>query len=317
MKKILLPFLAILLFASCKKDLNTENEQVAQSLTAATSNKTSKISICHKTTSLSNPWMTIVISLSDLPLHLAHGDVVPDADGDGYTKTNPCGTGAQNDCNDNSAAINPGASEICNNGIDDNCNGQIDENCIPSVTICNQVWMLKNLDVTKYRNGDDIPQVTNDAAWGTLTSGAWCYFENNTANGTTYGKLYNWYAVNDPRGLAPAGWHVPSYAEWTTLSDCLGGEFVAGGKMKETGTTHWLSPNTGADNSSGFAGLPGGGRDSNGSFIGLFGYISYWWSANEFSGDFGWLRYISYDQTFLGINYYTKSYGFSVRCLRD
>src|ERR1035437_4904310 len=130
---------------------------------------------------------------------------------------------------------------------------------IPSVTICTQSWMLKNLDVSTYRNGDLIPEVTDGSAWSALTAGAWCWYNNDSAtNASTYGKLYNWYAVNDPRGLAPTGWHVPSDAEWTTLSTCLGGNAVAGGAMKETGTTHWTSPNTGATNSSGFTGLPGG-----------------------------------------------------------
>ena len=84
--------------------------------------------------------------------------------------------------------------------------------------------MLKNLDVSKYRNGDDIPQVTDATTWANLTTGAWCYYENNTANGTVYGKLYNWFAVNDPRGLAPSGWHIPSQAEWVTLQNCLGND---------------------------------------------------------------------------------------------
>ena len=137
------------------------------------------------------------------------------------------------------------------------------------VTICNQVWATRNLDVTTYRNGDPIPQVTDIGQWGTLTTGAWCYYNNDPANGATYGKLYNWYAVNDPRGLAPAGWHVPSDSEWTTLTDCLGGVSIAGGEMKatgamETGTGLWFAPNVGANNSSGFTGLPGGGRGMTG-----------------------------------------------------
>src|SRR5665647_2153473 len=143
---------------------------------------------------------------------------------------------------------------------------------IPSVTICTQVWMLKNLDVSTYRNGDLIPEVTDQTAWATLTTGAWCYNNNDPAVGVIYGKLYNWYAVNDPRGLAPTGWHVPSDAEWTTLSTCLGGDAVAGGAKKETGTTHWTSPNTGATNSSGFTALPGGLRDRTGPFYNVAKY---------------------------------------------
>ena len=150
----------------------------------------------------------------------------------------------------------------------------------PSVKICCQIWMSKNLDVTTYRNGDLIPQVTNGTAWRTLTTGAWCYYNNDPAMGVIYGKLYNWYAVNDPRGLAPAGWHIPIDFEWTTLSKCLGVSSDAGRALKETGTTHWLSPNTGATNSSGFTGLPGGLRYSVGE--GLFsdiGRLGYWWTS--------------------------------------
>jgi uncharacterized protein (TIGR02145 family) len=102
--------------------------------------------------------------------------------------------------------------------------------------------MQSNLNVSHYRNGDVIPQVTDPTAWSSLTTGAWCYYNNDTANGTVYGKLYNWYAVNDPRGLSPQGWHVPTDAEWTNLTSCLGGESLAGGKMKAT--TLWDSPNT-------------------------------------------------------------------------
>src|SRR5450759_1177427 len=166
---------------------------------------------------------------------------------------------------------------------------------IPSVTICTQVWMLKNLDVSTYRNGDLIPKVTDPTAWSALTTGAWCWYNNDSAtNASTYGKLYNWYAVNDPRGLAPTGWHVPSDAEWTTLSTCLGGNAVAGGAMKETGTTHWTSPNTGATNSSGFTGLPGGYRNNDGSFnnVGNFGY---WWSSTELNTTDAWYRNLYYN----------------------
>jgi len=133
---------------------------------------------------------------------------------------------------------------------------------LSSVQIGNQTWTLKNLDVSTYRNGDPIPQVQDNTAWANLSTGAWCYYLNNTANGTIYGKLYNWYAVNDPRGLAPNGYHIPTDAEWTTLTTYLGGSTLAGGKMKEAGSSHWLSPNTGATNSSGFKGLPGGFRYS-------------------------------------------------------
>ena len=188
--------------------------------------------------------------------------------------------------------------------------------CIMLITIGNQNWAPKNLDVVTYRNGDPIPEVQAASTWSNLTTGAWCYYENNTANGTTYGKLYNWYAVNDPRGLAPNGYHIPTDAEWTTLSSYIGGTVTAGGKMKEAGTSHWLSPNTNATNSSGFTGLPGGFRYSIGSFysIGAFGY---WWSSSEFNTSSALYRYLYYSGGYVDRDDLDKQNGFSLRCLRD
>ncbi len=186
-----------------------------------------------------------------------------------------------------------------------------------TVIICTQVWTIKNLDVDRYRNGDPIPNVTDPTAWAALTTGAYCYYNNDsTTYADTYGKLYNWYAVNDPRGLAPAGWHVPTNPEWTTIETCLGGAAIAGGAMKEIGTTHWTTPNTGATNSSGFTGLPGGSRNGSGSFnfVSLFGY---WWSATENNATIAWNRILGYSFGNTGQGTYNKNHGFSVRCLRD
>jgi uncharacterized protein (TIGR02145 family) len=156
---------------------------------------------------------------------------------------------------------------------------------LPSVTIGTQVWTDKNLDVTSYRNGDVIPQVTDATEWAGLTTGAWCYYNNDPLNGAIYGKLYNWYAVNDPRGLAPQGWHIPTDAEWKTLSTLLGGDAVAGGKMKTKGTNSWTSPNTSATNESGFAGLPGGVRNHVGNFS-SFGHMGFLWCATQNYSDY-------------------------------
>jgi uncharacterized protein (TIGR02145 family) len=187
----------------------------------------------------------------------------------------------------------------------------------PSVTICSQKWMDRNLDVTTYRNGDTIAYVTDPTAWVTLTTGAWCYFNNDPSTNATYGKLYNWYAVTDPRGLAPTGWHVPSDAEWTTLGICLGGTSVAGGKMKVTGTSTWMTPNVGATNTSGFAGLPGGIRFTDGSFTFLRNF-SFWWTSTESNSTYSaWYRSLFYNDGSLSRNAYEKVLGFSVRCLRD
>ena len=188
--------------------------------------------------------------------------------------------------------------------------------CIMLITIGGQAWAPKNLDVVTYRNGDPIPEVQAASTWSNLTTGAWCYYENNTANGTTYGKLYNWYAVNDPRGLAPNGYHIPTDAEWTTLTSYLGGTVTAGGKMKEAGTSHWLSPNTNATNSSGFTGLPGGFRFTDGGFYNI-GFSGYWWSSSEATTNSAWDRNLFYYEG--NVNSYgnDERVGFSVRCLRD
>jgi uncharacterized protein (TIGR02145 family) len=192
----------------------------------------------------------------------------------------------------------------------------ISRKCSMLITIGTQTWTLKNLDVATYKNGDPIPEEQNPTAWANLTTGAWCYYANNTANGTTYGKLYNWYAVNDPRGLAPNGYHIPTDAEWTTLSTYLGGEPIAGGKMKEIGTSHWLSPNTGATNSSFFTGLPGGYRGDNEDFTNIGAY-GYWWSSSEFNTNFAWCRSLNSNFGNVRRDYSDKRNGFSVRCLRD
>jgi uncharacterized protein (TIGR02145 family) len=186
----------------------------------------------------------------------------------------------------------------------------------PSVTICNQKWMDRNLDITTYRNGDTIAYVTDPTAWAALTSGAWCYYNNDPSNNSTYGKLYNWYAVNDPRGLAPAGWHIPSDAEWTTLETCLGGLSVAGGKMKVNGTKNWSTPNTGATNTSGWAGLPGGGRNDVGAFDGT-GLYGAWWSSSESITTSGWSHWLIYNVANVTVNTKDKRSGYSVRCLMD
>jgi uncharacterized protein (TIGR02145 family) len=176
--------------------------------------------------------------------------------------------------------------------------------------------MLNNLDVSKYRNGDDIPQVTNPSAWASLTTGAWCYYENNSANGTTYGKLYNWYAVRDPRGLAPVGWHIPTLNEFTTLSNCLGGSTVSGGPLKETGTLHWNSPNTGATNSSGFTSLPSGYRTNVGTFS-THGIFALYWSSTSFDATQAYGRRVRYDMAAFNVLIYTNIGGLAVRCLKD
>jgi len=184
-----------------------------------------------------------------------------------------------------------------------------------SVKVGNQEWLTQNLNVQRFSNGDPIPQAKTAKEWesaGKNKQPAWCYYENKPANERTYGKLYNWYAVNDPRGLAPRGWHIPDDAEWTTLTSYLG-EATAGQKIKST--SGW-SENGSGNNYSRIAGLPGGNCYSDGSFnfIGLFGY---WWSSSEVNAGNAWGRYISYFNGKVSRSNDVKSYGFSVRCLKD
>lgn len=185
-----------------------------------------------------------------------------------------------------------------------------------TVRIGSQVWMTKNLAVTRYRNGDKIPEVRGGANWASLTTGAWCWYKNDSAAGAIYGKLYNWYAINDPRGLAPEGWHIPTSAEWDILGNFLGPLYAAGSKMKEVGTTHWLAPNNDATNSSGFTALPGGIRYYNGLFN-LIRNNGFWWSSTASNPGFASFRILGYNATALLTNEDDDRSGFSVRCIKD
>lgn len=206
----------------------------------------------------------------------------------------------------------------------------IDGNLYTTVIIGSQEWVSENLNVSKYNDGTIIPQVTDPAAWANLTTGAWCYYDNDPANGLIYGRLYNYYAVagihdtiasTPNKVLAPIGFHVPTDTNWTTLSDYLGGFNVAGGQLKEIGTAHWMSPNTGATNSSGFTGLSDGFRGVNGFFVGM-GLYANWWSSTEFTQISTnqlvvWIRHLDHDQVAMSKNEALKEFGFSVRLIND
>jgi uncharacterized protein (TIGR02145 family) len=172
--------------------------------------------------------------------------------------------------------------------------------------------MAENLRTTKYANGDPIPNVTDNTQWSSLSTGAWAHYNNDSQYENPYGKLYNWYTVSDQRNVCPIGWYVPIDADWTILTDYLGGEFIAGGKMKSTGTQYWISPNTGATNESGFTGHPGGFRFGN---IGIFediNYAGYWWSStNNFS------RILINDLSNVYRDDFGDAVGLSVRCLKN
>ena len=194
----------------------------------------------------------------------------------------------------------------------------IDGNSYDTVIIGTQVWMVENLKTTKYNDGTSIPLVTADATWANLTTPGYCFYNNDAAaNKATYGALYNWYTVNTGK-LCPTGWHVPADAEWTTLTNFLGGENAAGGKLKETGTTHWVTPNSGATNSSGFTALPAGYRQEAGSFSNI-NDDDFWWSTTTSTSQItkAWSRGVNYNYPYVYNDFYLKYFGYSVRCLRD
>jgi uncharacterized protein (TIGR02145 family) len=188
-----------------------------------------------------------------------------------------------------------------------------------TVTIGNQIWQTENLNVDRFRNGESIPQAQSEEAWKEARENrqpAWCYQHNDPENGKIYGKLYNWYAVGDRRGICPEGWHVPSHTEWTNLTNYLGGKKIAGGKMKSNGTTYWVSPNEGATNESGFTGLPGGYHLYNGDFSRL-GVVGVWWSSSEFDRGIARNLKLYYGDGLVTRSYDAKATGLSVRCLSD
>lgn len=192
----------------------------------------------------------------------------------------------------------------------------VEGNVYRTIVIGTQTWMAENLKTTKYRDGEVIPNVIVDATWAALTTGAYCWYKNDaTTFKNTIGALYNWYSVNTGK-LCPTGWHIPSDTEWTTLTTFLGGGSVAGGKMKETGTVHWLTPNTGATNSSGFTGLPDGGRNRYGNFM-SFGAFQRLRSSTEYDATRTWYIFLinNDDNAVRNLDY--KNEGYSVRCLKD
>jgi uncharacterized protein (TIGR02145 family) len=222
-----------------------------------------------------------------------------------------------------SPAPDPNCCDICPPTVTD-----IDGNVYQTVLIGEQCWMMENLKVTHYRNGDPIANVTDAGEWESLNSGAYCNYDFYVGNATVYGRLYNWFASTDSRGIAPEGWHVPSDAEWKQLEMYLGMSQAEadgwglrgtdeGGKLKETGTTHWNPPNTGATNESGFYALPGGYRFYDGSFYAM-GEFAFFWSTTEYLGNYVWIRSLGYigSQVSRSGDSEMQS-GHSVRCVKD
>jgi uncharacterized protein (TIGR02145 family) len=212
--------------------------------------------------------------------------------------------------------------EVLQNGVRD-----VTGNHYETVLVGKQIWMAENLATTQYNDGTNIPLVTDNSAWVALTTPAYCWYDNDSAtNAPDYGAMYNWYTVNTGN-LCPAGWHVPTDDEWKTMEMHLGmtqaqanetgfrGNKEAG-KLKETGTVHWISPNIGATNESGFTALPGGGRSTGGSFNYL-GHGGYYWTATEYSSSTAWQRYLFHTSRKVSRSSSEKYYGYSVRCVRD
>jgi len=187
-----------------------------------------------------------------------------------------------------------------------------------SVKIGDQEWMVRNLDACTFRNGDPIPEAGSPEEWNNAAKEeqpAWCHVDNNSENDAVFGKLYNWYALNDPRGLAPQGWHIPSDEEWDMLITGLGGDADAGGKMKAHDL--WQVPNAGATNESGLSVLPGGYRGHKGGFHAL-GFMGCFWSASEVSARYGWSRYVySHNTVVRRSRSGHKGEGLSIRCVRE
>jgi uncharacterized protein (TIGR02145 family) len=195
----------------------------------------------------------------------------------------------------------------------------IDGNRYRTIKIGTQTWMAENLRTTKYRNGDPIPEVITNSVWVNLNTDAYCNYENSNdeIKIATMGRLYNWFAITDSRNIAPAGWHVATDAEWSSLTNFLGNESNAGGKLKETSNKHWNSPNSSATNSSGFTALPGGRREYDSGLFINDGYDGFWWTSSAYNPDYSWYRYIHYSDANIFRANFHKQYGFSVRCVQD
>jgi uncharacterized protein (TIGR02145 family) len=193
-----------------------------------------------------------------------------------------------------------------------------DGNVYKTVVIGTQTWIAENLKTTKYNAGEQIPNVTAKSQWDNLTSDAYCWYNNDAAaNKTTYGALYNWYAVNTGK-LCPTGWHIPSDTEWETLIDNVGGRDYAGGKLKEKGTSHWKSPNTDASDEYGFRALPAGDRypGSGYEFWGIGEYCAFWSSTSTTTTTAVFLEaYFDSETTYQTST--NKRFGFSVRCIKN
>lgn len=192
----------------------------------------------------------------------------------------------------------------------------IEENTYKTVKIGSQVWMAENLKTTRLNDGTDIPLTTDALAWSNLTTPGYCWYANDAASfKDIYGTIYNGYAAGTGK-LCPAGWHIPDKQEWQVLREFLGDSVKGGGKLKEAGTAHWLAPNKGADNSSGFTALPAGLRYFEGTFASILSYACFWSDTETDNGDEWYLALYFAEASFI-MDHRNKKHGFSVRCIKD
>ncbi|MES2431226.1 MAG: fibrobacter succinogenes major paralogous domain-containing protein [Bacteroidota bacterium] len=225
--------------------------------------------------------------------------------------------------------IGPGAAFIVSEGVRFIIAGEgIIITALPNVTICDQVWMKNNLSVATYRNGDIIPEVKDPFLWELQTTGAWCWFNNDVKNADR-GRLYNGYAITDPRGLAPYGWHIASDSEWTQMVKCIDPltnttctgchqSETAGGALKEAGIAHWQEANVGATNSSGFTAIPASWRSANGMFVlHDLAQSAYFWTASSLDASELFYRTIDHQGTHISRNSTIKKVAYSVRCVKN
>jgi uncharacterized protein (TIGR02145 family) len=201
--------------------------------------------------------------------------------------------------------------------IKDNTVTDCDGNVYKTILIGTQTWMVENLKTTKFNDGTSIPLVTDSTSWSNLSTPAYCFYNNDPHYKAIIGALYNWYTIKSGK-LCPTAWHVPNDEEWTILTDYLGGEKSAGGKLKESGTSYWYDPNTGATNETGFSARAGGFRFSSpDAFFSQLGYVGCWWSTTETGKGWAWDRLMYFNSNKVQRFFITEACGESVRCIRD
>lgn len=189
-----------------------------------------------------------------------------------------------------------------------------DNNVYRTIKIGDQEWMVENLRTTRYRNGDSLTEITDNQGWSAINFGAYCYYKNNQFNNCSYGKLYNWYAISDSRNIAPEGWHVPTEDDWQVLENYLRTNQAS--QLKTKGTDYWLTPNTNANNNTGFSALPGGNRTDDGYFS-LMTYSGLWWTSTKYDDKSALVRFMMFNNESIKRCANTYKTGLSIRCVKD